>query len=1519
MKVLKTVVTVVGVVAAVVATAGLLAPVAVGAALGTVGLSLATVSAIGAAASIAGGILNSLTAKKPSSLIGGSATDWKADPQAGIPYMVGRTFNAGNIVKRESWGTDNEWQGFTTVYSLGPVGSIEQFTADRNPISFNSGGNAIGGMAGWMYLWMQLGLCPTPVAMQNVIGYPGWSASSKLSGLAASNWFLKFDKKDGKKYSLGIPSPGIISTGVLVYDPRLDDTQPGGSGACRAGNEATYVSSESPALHTLTWALGRYQNNKRRMGVGFPASSIDVLSFISWANVCDANNWKIGGIVYSTDDKWNILKTMAQAGGAEPMQLGGKLSVNYSAPRVSVATITSKDMVGRGTVVASQKKRDRINGIVPRIKSEAHGWQVVPLDVVRVPTLVAEDGRDRTKERDYQLVQQVKQGAELAAYDIYNAREFGPIELKLKVQYIGLPPGSAVTLDIPEMNLNGQKALLGQRTLDVLTGAVSMQFKSETDAKHPFCLGKTGVAPPTPSLSAPLELQTPAPQADDWIMGGILLTSASGTQPCLRFAGTVDNANAEGVIFEYRIAGTTEWISGSVHGPNTTKADITSLVPGASYEGSIRYVFKGVAGDRRITAPVATGAITGTLPAWSQVLDDGYKPANNATVGAIIGGNLVTTIGNLPGQAQIITAEGTAAAIAGQGPGATAIGNDVLNNRTEGGVTFIPAPVGGTFNGTAISMPGAFKIRLPQFFQDSMVKFTVDIYDYDEGTSTSYTVGGYLYNYAGGAWLSHVAQMQGTRNRSLSVRFGHDGVKACIWIGDPGTIHRHPQVRVRDAAIGFTNNAISDWDDGWSVTLDTAAATNVSQIVLVPRSNDAVFGEGVFEIGGGATATLPNFKTPLGTAAAIANQGALATRGLIEDGFVGGPLAVRIAPHPLNGNFLGAATIAYTDGQHVQNLRPSEAGSNVTETRVAAAISSQGTLATRNGMKLGGTLGLYEGLYDETLSYQVTNSQAITAIGTAAAIANQADWATYTGLNTGIVANRTSQLDNFNGNFSGLDRISNRRITLLNRADGVSGITEPDIVTALGVSSAIAGQGPGATAIASEVMNNRLEGGVLNVARPVGAQFSGGSGTVGAFKISLPMLNTSTMIKFNLNVYDYVTGRSSTFIISGYAYQAQLGAPWYNTSAQYIGPRERSLPVRFGHDGVKLCIWVGDPGTVSQYPQVVVTDFSGGYADQDPSTWNDGWSITMDTNPSTNVVESTLVPRPGDAVYGEGIYEIASGAIATKANFKTAEGTAAAIVGQAAAATDHAIEAGADVTSFVVGSATFNIEAASDGTPTAALLPKLVGYKLMKNASDLTASATWSRTLLSGGLTSTISAGQLSVTGMTTDEAVVRLQAALGSVTRTIDVKVIRNKAAAAPPSGGGTSANTSVFYVINSTSQTVASPELEINVGASGTATLSAPLEFYALSSVGTFGLNLRWQRWNGSAWVDVGSVATSDPSAIRYNEGAGEIYSEPGFINCSATVNGLSGAQKFRLTGYTPAGTVSRSCVGTASAVGS
>jgi hypothetical protein len=523
-KALAVIGTIIAVVAITVATAGIGTAPAIaatsfaveGTTFAVAGVAAASASifglSVGTLAAIAGGlsIASSLLAPKPQAgTTGGSATDWKADPGAGVPYAMGRTLSSGNIVHDAAYGgTDNPYQSFVTCYSgAGPAQSIDTILLNQGATTFNTDGSAVGGYNSWMWLKTQLGAQPESAALAGPFGdFTGWNAVSKLSGLPASILTLKYDK-DGKAYPAGIPKLQLIGHWVRVYDPRLDSTYPGGSGSQRSNDETTWTWSANPWLHALTWALGRHSQGIRTLGVGMPISGINVASYVDAANVADANAWTLGGVIYSTDDKWNALKQMAQAGGGFPIRQGALLSAFVSKPRVSLFTINENDLAGPIKMTAMQTRRARINGIVPKYRSEDHDWEIVPGDAVRSTTYATEDGEPRTREVEYSLVQCFSghtpdQAAQLAAYEVADGREITPITVPVKAWGLAVRSGDAVTLNLPTIALNNQLCVVLKREVNLATGSVTLVCRSETTAKHAFALARTGNGPPSAALSA---------------------------------------------------------------------------------------------------------------------------------------------------------------------------------------------------------------------------------------------------------------------------------------------------------------------------------------------------------------------------------------------------------------------------------------------------------------------------------------------------------------------------------------------------------------------------------------------------------------------------------------------------------------------------------------------------------------------------------------------------------------------------------------------------------------------------------------------------------------------------------------------------------------------------------------------------------------------------------------------------------------------------------------------------------
>jgi hypothetical protein len=633
-KFLQTAAMVVGGVALAATGVGLAIGATAAAAAGSAGIGALSISTLAeAAGAVATGLslVASLTAHAPTTQ--GNPDQWSANPDAGIPICFGYTYNGGQIVYRRAYGTGgkkNIYETIFTVWSIGPIGGISKLYVDNVLTAVGVDGTVAISDRGKMYEVRQRGLCPEASAlMPPPITPQGWTYAHKLSGKAATGVTFIYDSKGGHTFT-STPACGWAGTGVLVYDPRKDSTYSGGDGPQRIDDQTTWSTegNDNPYLVGLTWCIGWCQNGKLAAGVGLDPAGILIDQFVEGANIADTNGWKVGGVKYTTDDKWDVLTDILQAGGGRPLRLGAQLGCVVNAPKVSLATVTHADLRGEPSAAGAAPRRSRINAVSPRYNAEqtqvSNGktltqWGLITGTPIIVDDYVTADGRQRRKQIDYPLVQSLAGGsldqiAQLARYDIENLREFGPISLPLRIRWMGYRPGDCITVDLPEIGLNDQDVLINNRSLDAESTFVTISATSETAAKHPFALGQTTTPPSTPELTA-YDPSVDAPGEDEWTVTGSTLSSSSGSVPAIEVDGACENDAATTVIFELRPhvdgqADDVNWEAVSTEPPSVTRKVITSVSPDTTYDVAVSYRVRGVVGSRLILGPVTAGQLT---------------------------------------------------------------------------------------------------------------------------------------------------------------------------------------------------------------------------------------------------------------------------------------------------------------------------------------------------------------------------------------------------------------------------------------------------------------------------------------------------------------------------------------------------------------------------------------------------------------------------------------------------------------------------------------------------------------------------------------------------------------------------------------------------------------------------------------------------------------------------------------------------------------------------------------------
>lgn len=149
-------------------------------------------------------------------------------------------------------------------------------------------------------------------------------------------------------------------------------------------------------------------------------------------------------------------------------------------------------------------------------------------------------------------------------------------------------------------------------------------------------------------------------------------------------------------------------------------------------------------------------------------------------------------------------------------------GLSVSNNEDS----VIRAPGGGVFVTNTATMTGRMKVTLPQSWTNTMMRFTVEVYEYSSGYMCTLELGGYNY-LPSTSWHNVSARVIGGSNVEYPVYFGHDGTKCCIWVGAAtNETWSYPQVRVRDFFAGYSNYSRAQWESGWAISFDQTAITS---------------------------------------------------------------------------------------------------------------------------------------------------------------------------------------------------------------------------------------------------------------------------------------------------------------------------------------------------------------------------------------------------------------------------------------------------------------------------------------------------------------------------------------------------------------------------------------------------------------------------------------------------------------------------------------------------------------------
>lgn len=431
-----------------------------------IGLGLTAATVVGMGLMFAGSMLiGPSVPKMPASLANGGRDRLSAtlDVRAPRKILLGKTAGATDV-RYQTWtGAEQEYLEMIVCVASHKVNSIYELRLD-NELAWSSAGGVVAKFSGYLTVTTRTeGTSANGVAIDSV-----WAATATLTGCAYLHLKFKVTGPDDQTpgpFSSGVTQRMTIRCeGASVYDPRLDSTVTGGSGAHRADNQATWAwsanGSSNPALQLLFYLLGWKINGKLALGMGLPQARIDLPSFITAANICDESvtrsaangggaepRYRTNGVLSESDDRNAVVEALCAHMNAILRDSGGKLALTVLKNDLAtpVASFTEDDVLNACEWDQTPDLSASFNIVRGQRIDPSDNALYQPVDYPEVK-LVSNDGIDRIDTFDLPLCESNGQAQRLAKQRLQRNQYQGRLRLAGKPKWWQVNVGDIIQL-----------------------------------------------------------------------------------------------------------------------------------------------------------------------------------------------------------------------------------------------------------------------------------------------------------------------------------------------------------------------------------------------------------------------------------------------------------------------------------------------------------------------------------------------------------------------------------------------------------------------------------------------------------------------------------------------------------------------------------------------------------------------------------------------------------------------------------------------------------------------------------------------------------------------------------------------------------------------------------------------------------------------------------------------------------------------------------------------------------------
>lgn len=292
-------------------------------------------------------------------------------PKSPRTWVTGRARIAGTIVYAGTHGADNKFLTMVMVVASRPIHSFETWFVGDVAVTLDGSGIVTSGRyAGKVKILTKLGDHSTALALDPA----EWTADHKCLGLA--HFGVRYEW-DPEVFTNGRPRVSCVIKGSPLYDPRLDSTVSGGSGAHRDDDPSTWEWSNN-------WALGMLDYLKDApLGCRVPIAEVPVAFIMTAANVSDEAvtlnaggshpRYTMDGQLSSIAIREDNIASILPSGAGELVWQNGGYEVYAGVATTAVVDLGETDLRGPVSIDTKLPPEVRINRVVGRFIDPAGG------------------------------------------------------------------------------------------------------------------------------------------------------------------------------------------------------------------------------------------------------------------------------------------------------------------------------------------------------------------------------------------------------------------------------------------------------------------------------------------------------------------------------------------------------------------------------------------------------------------------------------------------------------------------------------------------------------------------------------------------------------------------------------------------------------------------------------------------------------------------------------------------------------------------------------------------------------------------------------------------------------------------------------------------------------------------------------------------------------------------------------------------------------------------------------------